>query len=104
MSAESRPVEELGFEEARAELEAIVAAIDDGDIDIDTLSAQVARAGAPRMRFKPGWRHRSGPEHFASRHRQRVLKLAQWNPAGTANSSEKLLYSEKAILRHGHRD
>jgi exodeoxyribonuclease VII small subunit len=39
-------VEELGFEEARAELEAIVAAIDHGDIDLDTLSAKVARAGA----------------------------------------------------------
>ena len=46
MSDEPRPVAELGFEEARAELEAIVAAIDDGEIDIDTLSAQVARAGA----------------------------------------------------------
>jgi exodeoxyribonuclease VII small subunit len=41
-----RPVEELGFEEARAELEAIVAAIDRADIDLDTLSAKVARAGA----------------------------------------------------------
>ena len=41
-----RPVEELGFEEARAELEAIVAAIDHGDVDLDTLSAKVARAGA----------------------------------------------------------
>jgi exodeoxyribonuclease VII small subunit len=46
MSETQRPIEELGFEEARAELESIVAAIDDGDIDIDTLSAQVARAGA----------------------------------------------------------
>lgn len=45
-SEDLRPVSELGFEEARAELEAIVAAIDDGEIDIDTLSAQVARAGA----------------------------------------------------------
>ena len=33
------------FEEARAELEAIVAAIDDGDADLDELSAKVARAG-----------------------------------------------------------
>lgn len=41
-----RPVEELGFEEARAELEAILAAIDGGDVDLDTLSAKVARAGA----------------------------------------------------------
>jgi len=41
-----RPVEELGFEEARAELEVIVAAIDHGDVDLDTLSAKVARAGA----------------------------------------------------------
>lgn len=41
-----RPVEELGFEEARAELEAIVAAIDHGDVDLDILSAKVARAGA----------------------------------------------------------
>ncbi len=40
-----RPLEELGFEEARAELEAIVAAIDGGDVDLDTLSAKVARAG-----------------------------------------------------------
>ena len=46
MSDEPRPVSELGFEEARAELEAIVAAIDAGEIDIDTLSTQVARAGA----------------------------------------------------------
>jgi exodeoxyribonuclease VII small subunit len=46
VSDEPRPVEELGFEEARTELEAIVAAIDDGDIDIDTLSTKVARAGA----------------------------------------------------------
>lgn len=46
MVAADRPVEELGFEEARAELEAIVAAIDHGDIDLDTLSAKVARAGA----------------------------------------------------------
>ncbi|MGH8976195.1 MAG: exodeoxyribonuclease VII small subunit [Acidimicrobiia bacterium] len=41
-----RPVEELRFEEARAELEAILAAIDGGDVDLDTLSAKVARAGA----------------------------------------------------------
>ena len=34
--AADRPVEELGFEEARAELEAIVAAIDHGDVDLDT--------------------------------------------------------------------
>lgn len=40
------PVEELGFEAARAELEAIVAAIDEGDVDVDVLSAQVARASA----------------------------------------------------------
>ena len=40
-----RPVEELRFEEARAELEAILAAIDRGDVDLDTLSAKVARAG-----------------------------------------------------------
>lgn len=46
MSSEARPVAELGFEEAKAELEAIVSAIDDGEVDIDTLSAQVARAGA----------------------------------------------------------
>jgi exodeoxyribonuclease VII small subunit len=45
MSGE-RPVEELRFEEARAELEAILAAIDRGDVDLDTLSAKVARAGA----------------------------------------------------------
>ncbi len=45
MSAE-RPVEELRFEEARAELEAILAAIDRGEVDLDTLSAKVARAGA----------------------------------------------------------
>lgn len=45
MSAE-RPVEELRFEEARAELEAILAAIDRGDVDLDTLSAKVSRAGA----------------------------------------------------------
>lgn len=45
MSTE-RPVEELRFEEARAELEAILAAIDHGDVDLDTLSAKVARAGA----------------------------------------------------------
>lgn len=43
---EGRPPTELSFEEARAELEAIVAAIDSGDVDVDTLSAQVARAGA----------------------------------------------------------
>jgi Exonuclease VII small subunit len=41
-----RPVEELGFEETRAELEAILAAIDGGAVDLDTLSAKVARAGA----------------------------------------------------------
>ncbi|MGH9036625.1 MAG: exodeoxyribonuclease VII small subunit [Acidimicrobiia bacterium] len=45
MSTE-RPVEELRFEEARAELEGILAAIDHGDVDLDTLSAKVARAGA----------------------------------------------------------
>ena len=45
MSAE-RPVEELRFEEARTELEAILAAIDRGEVDLDTLSAKVARAGA----------------------------------------------------------
>jgi exodeoxyribonuclease VII small subunit len=44
--AADRPVQELSFEEARAELEAIVAAIDHGDVDLDTLSAKVARAGA----------------------------------------------------------
>jgi exodeoxyribonuclease VII small subunit len=41
-----RPVEELRFEEARAELEAILAAIDRGEVDLDTLSVKVARAGA----------------------------------------------------------
>jgi exodeoxyribonuclease VII small subunit len=41
-----RPLESLTFVEARAELEAIVAAIDRGDVDLDTLSAKVARAGA----------------------------------------------------------
>jgi exodeoxyribonuclease VII small subunit len=45
MSTE-RPVEELRFEEARAELESILAAIDRGEVDLDTLSAKVARAGA----------------------------------------------------------
>jgi exodeoxyribonuclease VII small subunit len=44
--SEERPVGELRFEEARAELEAILAAIDRGDVDLDTLSAKVARAGA----------------------------------------------------------
>ncbi|HVW31517.1 MAG TPA: exodeoxyribonuclease VII small subunit [Acidimicrobiia bacterium] len=38
--------ENLSFEAARAELEAIVAAIDEGAVDLDALSAQVARAGA----------------------------------------------------------
>lgn len=44
--AEATPVDQLGYAEAMAELEAILAEIDDDEVDVDRLATRMRRAAA----------------------------------------------------------